>query len=138
LTAFRFTNIPLTHGAQIHSAVLKTYSPYATSVVVNLRYYGEATDSSLPLTPTLADFSRRPPTVNTVNDTPGPWAAGTYNATPDLAAIIQEIVDRPGWVPGNALTLFIASTLPSSVRSIASFETRPAGTRAAVLEITVR
>ena len=138
LTALRFENIPLARGAQIQSVVLTTYSPYTTSAVVNLRYYAEATDNSLPLTPTVADFPSRPPTDNSVTDTPGPWVARTYNTGPDLVAIIQEIVDRPGWAPGNAVTLFIADNQSPSQRLIGSFETSPVGTRAAVLEITVR
>jgi hypothetical protein len=138
LAALRFPNIPLTQGAQIRSVVLKTYSPYTTSAVVNVRYYAEAIDNSLPLTSTMGDFSRRVPTVNTLDDTPGPWAARTYNATPNLVSVIQEIVDRPGWVPGNGLTLFIADNLSPGQRLLGSFETSPTGTRAAILEITVR
>jgi type IV pilus assembly protein PilY1 len=138
VTALRFPSIPLTHGAQIRSAVLRTYSPYATSAVVNLRYYAEAADNSLPLAPTVGEFSRRPPTVNVVSHTPGPWVARTYNASPDLVAIIQETVDRPGWAPGNALTLFIGDDQSPSQRLIGSFETSPISTRTAVLEITVR
>ena len=105
---------------------------------LNLRYYAEATDNSLPLAPTVREFSRRPATVNVMNHTPGPWAARTYNASPDLVAIIQEIVDRPGWAPGNALTLFIADDQSPSQRLIGSYETRPISTRTAVSEITVR
>jgi hypothetical protein len=118
VTALRFPSIPLTHGAQIRSAVLRTYSPYATSAVVNLRYYAEVADNCLPLAPTVGEFSRRPATVNVVNDIPGPWVARTYNASPDLVAIIQEIVDRPGWAPGNALTLFSADHSPRDHRSL--------------------
>jgi hypothetical protein len=138
LTALRFPGVPLARGAQIQSAVLTTYSPYTTSAVVHLRYYAEAADDSLPLAPTAGDFSRRPPTVNAVRDTPGPWATRTYHASPDLVTILQEVVDRPGWIPGNALTLFIADDLSPSQRYLGSFETIPVGTRAAVLEITVR
>jgi hypothetical protein len=138
LTALRFPGIPLTQGAQIRSAILRTYSPYTTSAVVHLRYYAEAADHSLPLVPVADDFSRRSSTVNIVADTPGSWVARTYNATPDLGAVIQEIVDRPGWVPGNALTILIADDLSPSYRLIGSFETSPASTRAAILEITVR
>jgi hypothetical protein len=138
LTALRFPSVPLARGAQIQSAVLKRYSHYTTSAVVHLRYYAEATDDSVPLAPTIGDFSRRPPTANTVRETPGPWAGQTYNVTPNLLAIVQEIVDRPGWVPGNAITLFVADDLSPGQRFIGSFETSPVGTRAAVLEITVR
>lgn len=138
LVGLRFANVPLARGAEIQSVVLKTYSPNAATAAVKLRYYGEATDNSLPITETIAALSRRPSTVNTVDETPGRWLPKTYNATADLTAIIQEIVDRPGWVPGNAITLFIADHGSASSRSIASFETLAFGAEAAVLEITVR
>jgi hypothetical protein len=34
-------------------------------------------------------------------------AAGAKSQTPDLAAIIQEIIDQPGWTAGNALVLAV-------------------------------
>ena len=37
---------------------------------------------------------------------PQPWnlgEAGDNQKTPDLAAIVQEIVNRPGWQSGNSL-----------------------------------
>jgi hypothetical protein len=48
------------------------------------------------------------------------WEGGlTYGApfyrprpatSPDLAAVVQEIVNRPDWVPGNAIALILSST----------------------------
>jgi hypothetical protein len=37
-------------------------------------------------------------------------AAGTAQRTADLSAVVQEIVARPGWTSGNALTLIVTGT----------------------------
>jgi len=36
--------------------------------------------------------------------------AGPDQQTPQLAAIIQEIVDRAGWTDGNAIVIIITGT----------------------------
>ena len=36
--------------------------------------------------------------------------AGVAQRTPDLSPLIQEIVDRPGWAPGNSIALIITGT----------------------------
>ena len=36
--------------------------------------------------------------------------AGPYQQTPDIASVIQEIVDRAGWRSGNSLALIITGT----------------------------
>src|SRR5690606_3591709 len=44
---------------------------------------------------------------------PAAWtqgAAGEAERTPDLTPIIQEIVDRGGWVSGNSLALIISGS----------------------------
>jgi hypothetical protein len=38
-----------------------------------------------------------------------PWPArGASHSSPQLRAVVQEIVDAPGWAEGNALALFVA------------------------------
>ena len=37
-------------------------------------------------------------------------AAGADQRTPDLSAIVQEIIDRTDWSPGNALAIIITGT----------------------------
>ena len=53
--------------------------------------------------------------------------------TPNLAAVVQEIVSRPGWVSGNALAFLIDGT---GHRTAESFD-KSGGTRAA-LTVTFR
>lgn len=37
-------------------------------------------------------------------------ATGVEQRSPDISAMIQEIVDRPGWKNGNSLIIIIAGT----------------------------
>jgi hypothetical protein len=45
---------------------------------------------------------------------PAAWTsvgqAGVDQRTPDIALIVQEIVDRPGWSGGNSLVVIITGT----------------------------
>jgi hypothetical protein len=56
--------------------------------------------------------------------------AGPAQQTPNLAAVIQEIVNRPGWSAGSSLVLIITGT---GHREAESREGDPAG--AAVLHV---
>jgi hypothetical protein len=60
-------------------------------------------------------------------------AAGAAERTPDLSALLQEIVDRPGWAPGNALVLVVTGT---GTRTAESFDGAPAA--APVLRVEYR
>src|SRR5262249_28731317 len=54
-----------------------------------------------------------PPPTASVAWTPNAWTsgqAGTGQRTPDLSAVIQEIVNRSGWASGNAIALVITGT----------------------------
>ena len=50
-------------------------------------------------------------------------AAGLDQRTPDLSAILQEIVDRPGWASGHGLVLIMTG---SGVQQAKAFEHTPA------------
>ena len=34
-----------------------------------------------------------------------PWSANTWYESPDIRAVIQEVIDRPGWSEDNALVI---------------------------------
>jgi hypothetical protein len=57
-------------------------------------------------------------------------AAGAEQRTPELASVIQQIVDRAGWQSGNALALFVTG---SGHRTAVAFD--GAATGAALLHI---
>jgi hypothetical protein len=46
-------------------------------------------------------------------------AAGPGQLTPNLASVLQEVVNRPGWASGNALSVIVTGT---GRRAAESFE----------------
>ncbi len=67
---------------------------------------------------TTASVAWSPPDWNSVG------VAGPDQRTPDLSEIIQEIVDRTDWSPGNAMVIVITG---SGRRTAESYNGSPAG-----------
>jgi hypothetical protein len=135
----RFRNIPIPKGAIINSAYLKLTAKWSISgVVVRTKIQGEAVDNASPFS-NLSNYNGRARTNATVRwDNIPAWAAGTEYTSPDISAIIQEIVNRDGWSPGNALVLFWeddgSDTGSETRRAALSYDGSPAN--APKLEIT--
>ena len=101
-TAFlRFDNVLIPPGATIVSAIHRLgANPNGTPL---LKIYAEDADDPTAVT-SEANGHVRVLTTAAVD-----WddvTLGVADETPDLAAIIQEIVDRPGWQSGNAMQFF--------------------------------
>jgi len=55
-----------------------------------------------------------------------PWTAGTWYESPELAHVVQEVVDRPGWSADNAMVLiFWTTSYAGSDRRIWAYEGGP-------------
>ncbi|MDH7486927.1 MAG: SdrD B-like domain-containing protein [Anaerolineae bacterium] len=102
----RFTGVPVLRGATITSAQLSLRYWYISGVPVNAHVWGEAADSALTFTDDNTLAHLRPHTIASVawsiTSTPSEWFSA-----PDVKQLVQEIVNRPGWSPGNALALLI-------------------------------
>ena len=108
--ALRFAGVRLPRGARIASArlTLATYGDGGTKPL-SLVYSADAAGNSDPLSYAYHDFSGRVRTAQTVTQAAVPaWGNGEWQS-PELAAIVQEVVDGAGWVSGNALTLILES-----------------------------
>jgi Bacterial Ig domain len=109
----RFTGIDVPAGATILNAYVQFRADEKSSVATNLTVGGEASDNAPPFTTTRFDVSSRPDTTASVPWAPPAWSigqAGSAQRTPDLSAVVQEIVSRPGWGSGNALVLVITGS----------------------------
>lgn len=102
----RFTNIAIAQGGTIDGAYL-TFTCKTTKAVttVNSKIKGEDIDTALTFTDS-ANFDARDKTTAVVTWSPGAWTADAEYDSPDIKAIIQEVVDRPGWSSGNDLVIF--------------------------------
>jgi hypothetical protein len=89
---------------------------------------GEAVDNALTFTNANANISSRALTDATIDWVPAPWTtegeAGIAQQSPNIASIIQEIVERPGWSIGNSLVVIISG---SGRRNAESFNGDSAG-----------
>lgn len=103
----RYLDIPLPPGQPIHSATL--------TVTANGTWPGEGVNSKIrgELAPDpshftdLTDFNARPRTVSeTPWDNIEHFLANEEYTSPDFSEVIQEIIDQPGWAPGNPLVIF--------------------------------
>jgi pectate lyase len=135
LVGLRFRDVDVPQGAVIQSAVVEMYGVGALTSSVAIRYAAEDVGNSAPFTTGSRSLSSRARTQAAIDDVPDSWTLGAFNPSPDLRAVIQEVVERPDWSLGNSLTLFIEDSDSSSVRRIGSFEGSPSPTRAARLTI---
>lgn len=125
-----FRSIPVPQGAIINYACLRftainrddtgTLNDITNSEdTVKVMILGHDVDDSSPPT-SAADAESKARTDSCVNwDAISHWTNETTYDSPNIACIIQEIVDREGWTSGNDITLFVedyASTETSLTR----------------------
>lgn len=110
ITGLRFQNLYIPQGARIDSAflVLTSHEGKSSDDVARLTILANAYDHA----PTFSDtelFTNRPAIGSTVEWTIAEeWELwGTYRS-PDIASLIQSIVDRGGWLSGNAMSFLLA------------------------------
>lgn len=114
IVGLRFRNLTLPKGAIITNAYLQFQTDEVTSGPINLLVQGEASDNAPVFVAAVNNLAPRPRTAATVGWAPVAWSkvgtAGVEQRTPNLASILQEIINRPGWQPGNSLVLLITGT----------------------------
>jgi hypothetical protein len=118
----RFTGITVPAGATITDASVQFQVDEASTGTANLAVAGQAADNAPAFTTATSNVSSRPRTAAAVSWTPATWptagARGVDQRTPNLAAVVQEIVSRPGWVSGNALALLVTGTGERTAESL--------------------
>ncbi|MBK69229.1 MAG: hypothetical protein CMF54_05505 [Legionellales bacterium] len=138
LLAFRFEDIRIPRGAKLTSAKLQvTNSAAGGSSSVTWRISAEQTDDSAALTSATNNLSSRKGSgavVNwtidgsTLNTAPSTTqcavttASGSANTCSDqfteesdnIASVIEGVTNRSGWCGGNAITILVDASSPSS------------------------
>ena len=89
----------------------------------SLTIRSEAADNAATYTGTVNAVTGRATTAASVPWSPADWTtvgqASAAQRTPDLSALVQAVVSRAGWTPGNAVAFQISGT---GVRKARSFE----------------
>ncbi len=103
--------VPVPKGAKITKAYVEFQVDETKSgtLPVNLIIQGQLAPNAPAFTAATADVTSRTPTAAQVKWAVENWTTvGAKSQTPDISAILQEIIDQPGWVAGNALVLSFA------------------------------
>ena len=131
VAGLRFGNVTIPPGAPITAAYVNFIASANDIQSTDVTIIGQASDSSPTFTSAASDITSRPLTVASAAWLSVPsWSTGGSNNSPSLIAIVQEIVDRPGWTSGNAMVLIITG---NGRRRADSFDGNPAN--AAILHI---
>jgi hypothetical protein len=118
----RFAGLAVPRGATITSAYVQFTADESQSEATSLSIQGEAADNAAGYARTTRNITTRARTSAAASWAPTPWTAGQVAAaqrTPDLSAVVQEVVNRPGWASGNALALVVTG---SGHRTAKSFD----------------
>jgi hypothetical protein len=121
LVGLRFTNITIPRGALIQNAAIQfMVDETDTEADTDVRIFGELAPNSAQFAATPMNITARTRTSSSVvwNDIPV-WTnpgtgdctancpAGPDQRTPNIASVLQQIVNQPGWTSGNALSILI-------------------------------
>ena len=123
----RFNGINIPQGSTVANSYVQFKVDEVNTESTALTIQGENADQASPFTSTRYSVSARARTA-AVSWNPNPWtvvgAAGGDQRTPNIASVIQEIVNRPGWAAGNSLAMIITGT---GHRTAASYDGNTSG-----------
>ncbi len=104
--AARFTNITIPQGAIIINAYINVTARITTSSSnVLTKVYAENVNNAAQIN-NATDFDGRALTTGTDWDISASWTAGINYTSPNISSEIQTVVNRAGWVSGNAINIF--------------------------------
>lgn len=133
----RFTGVTVAQGTSITSATLTiTWAgTYSTSNTIQCTIYGEAADNAAIFTATNNNIKNR------TNTTANVASGSLNNVTLDVekswtvTTIVQEILNRAGWVSGNALAFLLRDNGSTATEWQDAWSYNGSTTKAAKLEI---
>lgn len=115
-SGFRFPNVSIPQGATIVNAYIHftVDGPYDFPLTLSL--FGEATGNAQPFSATSRPDNRPRTTASATWNIPAGdhWELGETRLSPGLAAIVQEIVNRPDWNAYNALAVIVENAAPAA------------------------
>ena len=105
----RFTTIPIPASTIDSASIIFTCDGSVSGTTVRTRIRGEDVDDA-PTFSDQTDWDARFPggvtAAQTTWDSVGAWILDTEYTSPDIASVIQEIVDRGGWASGQDIVIF--------------------------------
>jgi hypothetical protein len=113
-TGIRFASVIIPNEATITAAYLTFVSAGNDSgTTCNANIYGENANNPATYS-TYTDFAGRELTSAVSWSGVGVWSLDSSYNSPDISTILQTIVDRAGWVSGNAMAFYIKDNSSST------------------------
>ena len=129
-----FADIPFDAKRQLAYANVQFWTDETPSQATRLTIRAQAADNAEPFGKEPHDITRRPLTQAAVTWTVPRWSkvgeAGPAQRSPDVSPLINEVISRPGWKPGNGIVFVISG---KGKRVAKSFE----GNRAQAAKLTM-
>ncbi|MEM9413977.1 MAG: hypothetical protein AAGA29_00680 [Planctomycetota bacterium] len=116
----RFDDLPVAPGGTVQSAQIQFTSKDSRSDATAISIQAQASDDASPLSLVVFNLSSRSKTTAQAVWGPGAWsidARGAEQLTPDLSAVMQEVIGRPGWRQGNAVLFILEGTKARNART---------------------
>jgi PKD repeat protein len=110
----RFQNVTIPPGATITNAYLQLYV-VTVDDPADMDWWCEKVANSTTFVAEDNNISGRTLTTATYNWTATNTGTGAYVDTPDLSALVQEVVNLPTWQSGNALTFITQGSATSEL-----------------------
>jgi hypothetical protein len=119
---FRFQGVALPQGATINSAILYLHLLSGSYDTPNVTQYGQLIPNAPAFTTSTNNISSRTLTQAAVPWTSTPGGTG-YRQLPDIATVLQEIVDQDDWGEDNYFAVIIrGNSTTSSPLRISAYE----------------
>lgn len=120
-TAVRFPSVSVPKGATIKGAFLTFAAQQSDTSNAAISVKAEMSGNSAEITSS-AKIIGRTATSNAVTWSTAAgnltsWVANESYSTPDLQAVVQEVVSKDDWCGGNAMTFLLSGTLGQRVAS---------------------
>ena len=110
----RFGTLDIPHGAYIVDARVQFTAEEVQTNASALTIQAEAADDAHTFSAAPSNITSRALTVASVAWSPHAWEtigeAGPPQRTPNLATLLQEVVDRRGWMNSNAVAFVLTGT----------------------------
>ncbi len=114
VVGIRFDKVRVPQGSFIQNAYIQFTADAADSIPTSLSIYGEFSRDANKYSKDRYDISSRTKTSAVVSWAPSPWptvgARGADQRTPNLGALIQEVIDNPEWKKDKPIAFIIEGT----------------------------
>jgi hypothetical protein len=118
-SGYRFPNLNIPQGATISSAHIQFFQigdAFPAGATISSTIRGDAVDNAATFALGLNTITSRANSTASVDWTNIPaWPNfrenGANQRTPNISAIVQELVNRPGWAPNNAMAFVLTNTV---------------------------